>query len=65
MLRGVYKDLFLLGEDISADRVYVADFFNLVAEKLESNRERFIRRVQFDNVSADPEFASLEIKIIP
>ena len=65
MLRGVDKDLLFLRENISADGVYVADFFNLVAEKLESNRERFIGRVQFDHVPANPEFTPLEIKVIP
>jgi len=32
MLRGVDKDLLFFCENISADGVYVADFFNLVAE---------------------------------
>ena len=65
MLRGVYKDLFFFGEDISADGIYVSDFFYLVAEKLKSNRKRFIRWMQFDNIASNPEFAPLKIKIIP
>jgi len=64
MLSRIYKNLFFDGENFRGYRVDIAYLFYFVAEEFESNREGFIRRVQFDHIAAYPERTPLEVDVV-
>jgi hypothetical protein len=64
MLRRVNKNLLFFRQRFCGDGIYIAYFLYLVSEKLEANREGFIRWIQLDDVAPYPEFTPLKIEIV-
>ena len=64
VLRRIYENLRLLGQSLAGDRIYICYCFYTVAEEIEANGKRFIRRIQFNDVAANPDFTPLEVEIV-
>ena len=64
MLGGVYEDLFLDGEGLGGDGVYVGYLLYAVAKEFDADGEGFVGGVQLDDVAADAERASLEVDVV-
>ena len=64
VLSRVDEHLRLARQDLTRDGIDVRDLFDLVAEKLDANRERFIGGIEFDHVPTHTKGPPLKVDVI-
>ena len=54
----------LFRQHLAGRGIYIADFFNAIAEEFKTDREGFVRRIQFDHVAANSKCSSGKVDIV-